>query len=187
VFLALICAILAGVLVVELTTENEDLAETSPAKPQSGKPAQEAETRSGFVMPPEDTYAEVSERPLFLRSRRPLPPETETKEKTPADTSRAAFILSGVVLTGTQRMALLQSQSSPKVARVEEGQEYEGWTVEAIHPNKVVVRRGQEVSEIVLEDRARTAPPRDRRSARKRAKPKQPPESEDEGKERKDE
>ena len=96
-----------------------------------------------------------------------------TKEESPADTSRAAFILSGVVLTGTQRMALLQSQSSPKIARVEEGQEYEGWTVEAIHPNKVVVRRGQEVSEIVLEDRARTAPPRDRRSARKRTKPKQ--------------
>jgi type II secretory pathway component PulC len=187
VFLALLCAILAVLLVVELTTESGDLAEAPPAKPQPRKPGQEAETQSGFVMPPEDTYAEVSERPLFFRSRRPLPPEVVTKEETPADTSRAAFILSGVVLTGTQRMALLQSQSSPKIARVEEGQEYEGWTVEAIHPNKVVVRRGQEVSEIVLEDRARTAPPRDRRSARKRTKPKQPPENEDESKKRNDE
>ena len=186
VFLALVCAILAGVLVVELATESGDLAETSPKKPQSGKPGQEAETRSGFVMPPEGTYAEVSERPLFLRFRRPLPPELATKEETPAETTPAAFILSGVILTGTKRMAFLQPQNSPKIARVEEGQQYEGWTVEAIHPNRVVMRRGQEVSEIVLEDKARTPPRRDKRRARKRIKPKQPPENEGDRNERKE-
>lgn len=193
IFLALLCAILAVVLVVELTTGNgtEDVATIPPAKPQSQNTEQnaerEAEAPSGFVMPPEDTYAEVSERPLFLRSRRPLPPELEARPQTPTATSRAAFILSGVVLTGTQRMALIQTQSSPKIARVEEGQEYEGWTVEAIHPNRVVMRRGQDVSEIVLEDRVRKAPPRDRRRVRKRVPPNQPPENgDDEQEERED-
>ena len=184
VFLALLCAILAVVLVVDLTTGDGDLAEIPPAKPQPRKSLQEAETQSGFVMPPQDTYAEISDRPLFIRSRRPLPPELETTEKTQAETSQAAFILSGVILTGTQRMAFLQPQNSPKIARVEEGQQYEGWTVEEIHPNRVVMRRGQEVSEIVLEDKARISPRRDRRSARKRVKPKQPPEDEDDRKER---
>jgi len=184
-FLALFCAILAVVLFVELTTENGDLTEAPPAKPQPTQPGQEGETQSDFVMPPEDTYDEISERPVFLRSRRPLSPEQaiEVKEEKPVDRSRAAFILSGVILTDTQRMALLQSQRSPKVAHIEEGQEYEGWTVEAIHPNKVVVRRGQEVSEIVLEDRARKPPLRDRRSIRKRTKAKQPPENENTSKE----
>ncbi len=179
VFLALLCAILAVVLAVELTTGNgvEDIAAIPPAMPESRNAEQEAETQSGFVMPPQDTYAEVSERPLFLRSRRPLPPELEVSDETPAETSKAAFILSGVVLTGTQRMALIQTQSSPKIARVEEGQEYEGWTVEAIHPNSVVMRRGQDVSEILLEDRARTASPRDRRKRRDRVNLKQPPEN----------
>lgn len=186
VFLALLCAILAVLLVVELTTEKEDFAEAPAAKPQPSKSVQEAETQSGFVMPPQDTYTEVSERPLFLRSRRPLPPELETKEETPADTSQAAFVLSGVILTETQRMAFLQSQSSPKVARVEEGQEYEGWTVEAIHPNKVVMRRGQEVSEVALEDNVRKSPPRLRQRDRKRVTPKRPPDNEDGTKEKKE-
>jgi type II secretory pathway component PulC len=138
-------------------------------------------------MPPRDTYAEVSERPLFFRSRRPLPPELESTAETPAETSRAAFVLSGVILTGTRRLALLQAQSSPKIARVEEGQEYEGWTIEAIHPNRVVMRRGQEVSEIVLEDKARKPTRRDRRNTRKRIKLKRPPETEGDGMDKKEE
>ena len=64
---------------------------------------------------------------------------------------------------------------------------YEGWTVEAIHPNRVVLRRGQEVSEIVLENKARTSTRRDKRSTRKRTKPMQPPENENDRKERKEE
>jgi hypothetical protein len=83
-------------------------------------------------------------------------------------------------------MAFLQSQSSPKVARVEEGQEYEGWTVEAIHPNKVVMRRGQEVSEVALEDNMRKSPPRLRQRDRERVTPKQPPDNEEGTKEKKE-
>lgn len=188
-FLALVCAILAVVLVVELTNGDgvEDVASIPPEMPESRSAEQEVEAQSDFVMPPQDTYAEVSERPLFLRSRRPLPPDLEVRNETPTGTATAAFILSGVVLTGTQRMALIQTQSSPKIVRVEEGQEYEGWIVEAIHPNRVVMRRGEDVSEIVLEDRARTAPPRDRRNVRKRVTPKQPPENGDDGNEGKQE
>jgi len=187
-FLALLCAILAVVLVVELTTEDEvaDVGKAPPVKLRPGEPAQEDETQYGFVMPAQHTYAEVSERPLFLRSRRPLPPELETSEEPPAQTSRAAFVLSGVILTDTQRMALLQTQSSPKIARVEEGQEYEGWTVEAIHPNRVVMRRGEEVSEIVLEDRARKPSLHNRLPERKRTMLKQPPDKKNGGRETKD-
>jgi hypothetical protein len=189
VFLALLCALLAVALVVELTTEVEvgNVAGIPPAKPRPRDPGREVEAQSGFVMPPRDTYAEVSERPLFFRSRRPLPPELESTAETPAETSRAAFVLSGVILTGTRRLALLQTQSSSKIARVEEGQEYEGWTIEAIHPNRVVMRRGQEVSEIVLEDKARKPTRRDRRNTRKRIKLKRPPETEGDGMDKKEE
>jgi type II secretory pathway component PulC len=192
-FLALLCAILTVVLVVELKSGDEvaDVGETPREKPRPGESAQEDKAQSGFVMPAQNSYAEVSERPLFFRSRRPPPPELETKEETPADTSRAAFVLSGVILTGTQRMALLQTQSSAKVARVEEGEEYEGWTVEAIHPDKVVMRRGAEVSEILLEDKVRSPSPLKRRGAPqrsipKRSTPKQAPETQDGGQEEKD-
>ena len=179
VFLALLCAILAGVLVLQLTTGGGgDTADGPVAKRQPPESGQEVETQPRFVMPPPETYSEVSERPLFLRSRRPLPPEAETAEEAPVAMSRAVFVLSGVILTDTQRLALLQGQNSPKIARVEEGQDYEGWTVESIQANKVVMRRGQEVSEIVLEDKANRPPPGDRRRVRQRIQPNPPPENE---------
>jgi hypothetical protein len=48
------------------------------------------------------------------------------------------------------------------------------------------MRRGQEVSEIILEDKVRRPPRRDRRSARKRIKLKRPPENEGDRKDKKD-
>ena len=184
-FLAFLCAVLAGVLVVQLTKEEEGgtLADGPAAAPQAEESEQEAERQSRFVLPPPETYSEVSERPLFLRSRRPVPPEEEIVEETPVETSRATFVLSGVVVSDTQRLALLQEQKSPKIVRIEEGQEYQGWTVEAIHPNRVVMRRGQEVAEIVLEDKANRPQPTDRRRVRQRNQPKPPPENEGDKKE----
>ena len=70
-----------------------------------------------------------------------------------------------------------------KIVRIEEGQEYQGWTVEAIHPNRVVMRRGQEVAEIVLEDKTNRPQPTDRRRLRQRNQPKPPPENEGDKKE----
>lgn len=174
---------MAGVLAIQLGGEDEgaDISRDPVVKPQPEGPDQETESYSGFVMPPPETLSEVSERPLFLRSRRPVSPEAEITEEVPIETSPAIFVLSGIVLTDTQRLALLQGQTSSKVARVEEGEEYEGWTLESIHPNKVVMRRGQEVSEIALEDGPKGRQPQDTRRTRQRIQAKPPPRNEKSG------
>ncbi|MGF1641924.1 MAG: hypothetical protein ACFCUO_13335 [Rhodospirillales bacterium] len=177
VILASLCAILAAVLAVQRVVGSGEEERAAVAAAPSSPPRLDPETdgRTRFDMLPPESYADVSERPLFLRSRRPPQPGDEIAEQRPLPRAPADFVLSGVVVAGTQRLALLQGQGSDAIARVAEGQDYEGWTVETIEPNKVVLRRGQDVTEIVLEDKARRPPPPDRRrDARRRIPPEQP-------------
>jgi hypothetical protein len=111
------------------------------------------ETSAGFELPPAEDYAEAAERPLFSRSRRPPPPAAEQPgDATAAGEQAAARIaLNGVLLTDTRKVALLRFDNDSKVMHVAEGQEAGGWLIKKIAPDRVVVRRGQQESEILLD------------------------------------
>ncbi len=117
-------------------------------------------------MPPIETFDEVVERPLFFRSRRPPDPDAAPPPEA-APTPKADFVLTGlVIVAGKERLALLQPAGSKTVERVRQGQEIEGWRVVAIHADRVVLKRGETVREIRLEDR----PPPKTKARRKRPK-----------------
>src|SRR5579883_910011 len=72
----LLCLGLAGVVYDELTAPADEVQPASPsAAPPPQRPAPKAEDAT-FTLPPIETYAEVTERPLFAQTRRPPPPET---------------------------------------------------------------------------------------------------------------
>jgi hypothetical protein len=62
---------------------------------------------------------------------------------------------------------LVEYGQPPRVARVVVGQELEGWTLDAIHLNRIIFRRGEARLEVKAKDksslspqrRANTAPP----------------------------
>lgn len=116
-------------------------------------------------MPPIETFDEVVERPLFFRSRRPPDPDAAPPPEAAA-APKADFVLTGLVISGTERLALLRPAGSKTVERVHQGAEIEGWRVEAIHADRVVLKRGETVQEIRLEDR----PPPKPKVRRKRPK-----------------
>ncbi len=108
----------------------------------------------GFTMKPLDDFSEIARRPLFIPSRRPLPPDTEPPGPGPRKAERHRFILKGVVILGDERMAVLviQRRRNRTVLRVVEGQQIDGWLVEAIMPDRVVLRQGETREEVVLRD-----------------------------------
>lgn len=128
-------------------------------QPQEQAPDQPAETESGdespagFELPPAEEFAEVTERPLFSRSRRPAPPEEGQPGEATAggDATAARIALNGVLLTHTRKVALLRFDDDPKVMHVSEGQEAGGWLIKKITADRVVVSRGQQESEILLD------------------------------------
>lgn len=123
------------------------------APQQAAEPEGGDESPVGFELPPAEEFAEVTERPLFSRSRRPAPPEEgQPGEATAAgDATAARIALNGVLLTHSRKVALLRFDDDPKVMHVSEGQEAGGWLITKIAADRVVVRRGQQESEILLE------------------------------------
>ena len=130
---------------------DDERATSAPAGAAAGSET----TDQAFVMKPAEDFADIADRPLFNRSRRPAPPD-ETKAAAGAaaagEVAAAAKIaLNGVLLTGQRRVALLRFDNDPKVMHVAEGQEAGGWRIEKIIADRVVVRRNGQASEIILD------------------------------------
>jgi len=128
--------------------------ESAPSLPAGAAAGEEAADK-GFVMKPQEDFADIAERPLFNRSRRPAPPD-DTKNTAAAmaggeGAAAAKIALNGVLLTGQRRVALLRFDNDPKVMHLSEGQEAGGWRIEKIVADRVVVRRNGQASEIVLD------------------------------------
>ncbi|HZT89845.1 MAG TPA: hypothetical protein VFA12_17885 [Stellaceae bacterium] len=140
---------LGGVCLALLALIGAELAWLGPAPvdaigtDRSGSPAT---PRPVFTMPPPAAFAEVVARPLFSPDRRP----GARAEGLPAS---SAFRLVAIVVSGQDRHALLGVGQPMKVVRVREGQEVGGWTVEAIQPDKVIVRRAD------LREEVKASPP----------------------------
>ena len=166
-FLLFAICIGLGFLIFTQARDGVPLPDLSGTIAQSSvAPVVAGETPRGLApMPPIETFDEVVERPLFFRSRRPPDPDAAPPPEAPP-APKADFVLTGLVISGKERLALLRPAGSKTVARVHQGEEIEGWRVEAIHADRVVLKRGETVQEIRLEDR----PPPKPKVRRKRPK-----------------
>jgi hypothetical protein len=113
----------------------------------------------------------VVERPIFHRSRRPVPVAAAAESAAAAAGAAVPFQLSGVLVAGRTRVALLRIPASARIIRAEEGETVEGWRIETIRPQSVVVRSGQTREEMTLADRLTPPPARGPQGGRKQAQP----------------
>lgn len=154
---ALACAASAALLGWQIS--RPDGPASSPpaaAAPEAAVDKAPAVDVAGFEFPTAETFEEVTDRPLFVRSRRA--PTAEEKAaaagkagKTTQDAPPAEISLSGILVVGSRRVALVRLDSDPKVMHLSEGQEAGGWLVERIRPDRITVRRGENASELALE------------------------------------
>jgi hypothetical protein len=105
-----------------------------------------------FELEPLASFEAMVERPLFSRSRRPQPPRNAAADARTGNAG-APFLLSGVIVAGTTRVAFLQPRSQPKTLRVMEGETVDGWKIEKILPQRVVIGNGDAREELLLQDR----------------------------------
>lgn len=148
------CVALVGIVYVELDTPDiEPPAKAAVATaPEPQKPPAQ---NPSFSMPPLRNFAGVLSRPLFSETRRP-PRQTVGA----ADMRDANFNLVGTILSAQERHALVEHGQPPRLERVSEGQDVDGWTVEQILPDRVIFGRGDTRVEIKPKDVSRGPPPR---------------------------
>jgi type II secretory pathway component PulC len=153
VLLALLCALLAWVIYEEIAGIRAiKVTEAGGVTAAAGAPAPIA-SEAAFAMPDRQSLAVILERPLFTQTRRP--------SSIPNDGAPAAspdFTLSGVMISGGERSALIRSDDTGTVQQLKRGESIAGWTLVEIATDRVIVRRDATETEILL-DYTAPAPP----------------------------
>lgn len=140
---------------------------TAAAKPPPDLPAVAPTAR--FQLSPPDQYSEVVARPLFVAARRPEPPPPEeTPPEKPATASEQKLTLLGVIIAPDIKAALLRpEEANAKTVRIKLGETVGEWRLEAVFPDRVVVRKGQSTQELALVRPKKPAGPRAGRAGAK--------------------
>jgi general secretion pathway protein N len=113
---------------------------------------------ASFVPPPEDRFAEIAQRPLFVPERRPQA-DAELQKPT-HDPNPPTLIVQGVVLTGGRHYAIIQHGNPPKLEDLSEGATVEGWQIESIAADQIALRAGAAHIEFPIGKPAAAAPSR---------------------------
>lgn len=107
-----------------------------------------------FVLDEPESFAEISERPLFVAGRRP--PENLTPAQKPSNQAKKApsrapdFVLSAIVRERGRWIALIGTHRNSEPVQVEVGSVVAGWEVEQIEIEGIVLRQGERTTQLSL-------------------------------------
>ncbi|MGH8656071.1 MAG: hypothetical protein ACREYE_29565 [Gammaproteobacteria bacterium] len=145
-----VAVLLAAVVGIELLIGSRDRP-LETGKAGGGETPVKAVNMS-IELPPVDRYSEFVERPLFSSTRRPFQPSDKTAlgQSGAATASNFDLELSGITLSGTQKLALIKTKRDNAQHRVGQGEEFHGWTLEEVLADKVVMINGAQTHELAL-------------------------------------
>lgn len=169
--LAAASAGLAGTVALQLSRPPE--VPPPPAVPAAAMSEPAAlDPPEAYEPRPLESYGGIAERPLFAPSRRPVPaPGAAAAGRTVHET----LMLAGVILTTSKRLAMLETKrASGGVVVVREGQVVEGWSVESIAADRVVISHNGQIVELLLDDRLKAPRKEVRRTPQTAPKPPPP-------------
>lgn len=108
-----------------------------------------AEPPPAFVAPPRESFASISDRPLFdVTRQRYVPPPKLDSEKAPP---LPKMFLVGVIIDAQTRIAMLKAPDAALAKAVSVGEDLEGWQVSEIEPDRIVLKAGMKENEIRLD------------------------------------
>jgi hypothetical protein len=144
----LICAGLAGVVVLELSSSLPLAPEVTAASPATLPAAAAAPPR--FEPPPAGAFEDIALRPLFFESRRPFEPTAAVEEgQAPVAEPALAVELVGTLVTDQDRAALLQP-AGQSASWYREGDRIAGWRIATIARERITLRQGEEIETLEL-------------------------------------
>lgn len=130
--------------------------------PQTGsEDGGRAEDALARMMPPDpkDSFTSVTDRPLFRPQRRPEEPaETETPDLSGPDLAATldGMDLSAVIISPDLISAWVRDPAQPRMRRLRIGDELDGWSVQDILPDRVLLERQGEADALILRDYAKS-------------------------------
>ena len=141
----------------------------NPPRPPTFRLAQPSELPAAaplerFQLAPLDQYGEVTARPLFIAERRPEPPpppdEGSTAEKSLVGQEQKIMLFGVMIAPGIQAALLRLEEPNAKTARIKQGEMIGEWRLDAVFPDRVVLRKGEAIQDLPLKRPRKPAKPR---------------------------
>lgn len=95
-------------------------------------------------------YAEVAERPVFIDTRRPEEDELAIPAVPPPTPDQPLDLIGVLLVPGAAAALLRPTEPNAKVLRVAQGEMVEGWRLQSVNANRVVLNKNGEIRELVL-------------------------------------
>jgi general secretion pathway protein N len=107
-----------------------------------------------------DSYASMTEHPLFRPDRKPEPPPDAEPAAPPGkdDAGLKLMDLSAVLITPSAVSAWVRDPSQPKLQRLRIGDDFKGWSVRQILEDRVLLERQGERDALILRDYSQMPP-----------------------------
>ncbi|MDD1610714.1 MAG: hypothetical protein LUO95_08990 [Methylococcaceae bacterium] len=159
--LMLVCLVLLLVITLEWLYAEQAQQQMLSAISSETKPVLNDEMpQINLNSQPEDSYADLVNRPLFISGRKPIAEAEKTPEQVAVVTNTFDWMLNGIYTTKKGLMALLtrtvaktpepappgvattKPSSSDKYRKVITGDTIEGWKVAEIHPYEIMLTQG---------------------------------------------
>lgn len=132
---------------------NRPVPSTASIAPQiSTEPAQNQgksnPEKKAMNFPPLETLGDITARPLFNVSRRPIAIEKPTPEAKAAEIN---LMLSGIVIGQTGQIAHLRSTADKQTQALSVGDKIGDWQIQSIFPDRVVLRSGRRIETLFMQ------------------------------------
>lgn len=108
-----------------------------------------------------DAYSSLTDRPLFRPERRPDDEAESAEEAVPEtdlEASLAGMDLSAVIITPTLVTAWVKDPTQERLRRLRIGDEFAGWSVQTILPDRVLLERQGVQDALILRDYGTVSP-----------------------------
>ena len=152
-----LCIVFTGDLIYELNRNYTLSATNEDAVTSIGNTS--FNRRKTTPSRPVSDYSVIIERPLFTEDRRPDISAGEPVSTPTADANRNNILnggndhlLSAVIITENNRMALLRSGRDNSYKKLGIGEVIDGWTLASIEAHEITINRGTETRTLKLKE-----------------------------------
>lgn len=153
--MALLVLLALGVLLAaELGSDRRAVEVGELQVPAGAATAVNNSEEPAFALPEPESFTQISERPLFVAGRRP--PDTADSAPKPSQQTKPSpqrapdFVLSAVIRERSRWIAFVGTRRDPEPMQVEVGSIVAGWKVESIDPGGIVLRQGEQTTQLPL-------------------------------------
>lgn len=148
--LCLLCAGLGYFLYKQTMLPAERVPRLEAAAASNEAVARRASHVQIAPMPPRNHFSQLIERPPFSATRRPPQPRRVVTVTKPQPVPKPRIILVGTFVNSSSGVAVIQRPGADKQLRLSLGENLDGWTLESIKRDRIVLRAKDEVFEVLL-------------------------------------